>query len=68
MFQGGKSESMYLSMYDLAMDGMEEKLLVRTNVSHLLMLADWNGVRTSLKMDHLACFTPAMLALGALHR
>ncbi len=55
-------------MYDLAMDGMENKLLKRTNGSNLLMLSDWNGVRSMLKMDHLACFTPAMLALGALHR
>ena len=67
-WQGGKNENMYLSMYDTAMDGMEQKLLKRTKPSNLLMLSDWNGRTSTLKMDHLACFTPAMLALGALHR
>jgi hypothetical protein len=33
----------------------------------LRRLSDWTGFRNALKMDHLACFTPAMMALGALH-
>ncbi len=65
--QGGKTEGMFLDMYDAAMDGMEKYLLKRTNVTNLLMLSDWTGARNNLKMDHLACFVPGMLALGAWH-
>jgi hypothetical protein len=58
---------MYLEMYDQAMDGMEAKLFHRVSGSNMLLLSDLAGYRKKMKMDHLACFAPAMLALGALH-
>jgi mannosyl-oligosaccharide alpha-1,2-mannosidase len=68
--QGGKKEDMYLSMYMKAVKGMEALLLEHTTPSTLLMLVNIDGVggwKRVMKMDHLACFTPGMLALGALH-
>ena len=67
LVQGGKTEDMFLDMYDRAMDGMAARLLKRAGPARQLMLSDWTGYRSKLKMDHLACFTPGMLALGALH-
>lgn len=63
--QGGRSESMYRRMYDGAMAGMTGKLLKRSRPSNLLYVADWDGGGTVDKMDHLVCFVPGMLALGA---
>ena len=66
--QGGKTEPALLDMYVRAMDGMESKLLKRAGPSRRLMLSDLtSGGVNKLKMDHLACFVPGMLALGALH-
>lgn len=63
--QGGQKESMYREMYDKAMDGMDSLLLKTTTPSHLKYVADYDGSRTVDKMDHLVCFVPGMLALGA---
>jgi Glycosyl hydrolase family 47 len=63
--QGGRKESMYRRMYDAAMNGMTSKLLKRSRPSNLLYVADWDGGSTQDKMDHLVCFVPGMLALGA---
>ena len=63
--QGGKKEDLFLDMYDLAMDGLTSTLLQRSQPSNLLFIADADGQRLKLKMDHLACFAPGMLALGA---
>ncbi len=65
--QGGKREPMFLEMYDAAVDGMESLLLKRIQPSNRLMLSDWTDAAPKLKMEHLACFVPGMLALGALH-
>jgi hypothetical protein len=56
----------FLDMYARAIDGMHSKLLKRLE-SKLLVLSDWHPgrQRSVLKMDHLACFAPGMLALGA---
>jgi len=63
--QGGKKEGMYREMYDRAMDGMTNKLLKTTTPSNLMYVSDWDGNRNVHKMDHLVCFVPGMLALGA---
>lgn len=63
--QGGRAESMYRRMYDAAMQGMTTRLLKRSRPSSLLYVADWDGSNTADKMDHLVCFVPGMLALGA---
>jgi mannosyl-oligosaccharide alpha-1,2-mannosidase len=63
--QGGRAEPMYRRMYDAAMDGLDSVLLKRSKPSGLAYVADYDGVSTQDKMDHLVCFVPGMLALGA---
>jgi len=63
--QGGRKEGMYRRMYDAAMQGLTELLLKRSHPSKLAYVADWTGSSTEDKMDHLVCFVPGMLALGA---
>lgn len=63
--QGGRVEPMYRRLYDEAMEGMSRRMLKRSHPSNLLYVADWDGANTHDKMDHLVCFVPGMLALGA---
>ena len=63
--QSGRKEAMFRSMYDKAMNGMTDLLLKRSSPNKLLFVADYDGSRHDLKMDHLVCFVPGMLALGA---
>jgi len=63
--QGGRTEPMYREMYDNAMNGMTRKMLLRTTPSEMEYVAEWHGNGPVHKMDHLACFVPGMLALGA---
>jgi mannosyl-oligosaccharide alpha-1,2-mannosidase len=63
--QGGLEETRYRKMYDEAMEGMTGQLLKHSVPSGLAYVADWNGGGTDDKMDHLVCFVPGMLALGA---
>jgi mannosyl-oligosaccharide alpha-1,2-mannosidase len=63
--QGGKKEQWLRDMYDRAMDGAIEKLLMTSSPSGLAFLSDWNGRSNFRKMDHLVCFMPGLLALGA---
>lgn len=63
--QGGKKEAWLREMYDKAMDGVMSKLLMASNPSGLAFLSDWNGNSNVRKMDHLVCFMPGALALGA---
>jgi len=63
--QGGKTEGMYRKMFDESMNGMTELLLQESSPSKLQFVADWNGNSVVNKMDHLVCFVPGMLALGA---
>ena len=44
---------------------MARRLLKRSSPSGLAYVADWDGAATHDKMDHLVCFVPGMLALGA---
>jgi mannosyl-oligosaccharide alpha-1,2-mannosidase len=62
--QGGKKETKWRQMYDASMTGMTNLLLQRTTPSNLAYVADYDGSRVIHKMDHLACFLPALLALG----
>ena len=42
------------------------RLLKESKPSHLAFLSDWDtGGRNNLKMDHLVCFMPGTMALGA---
>ena len=37
----------------------------RSSPNELVYIADWSGAALIHKMDHLACFIPAMLAIGS---
>jgi len=63
--QGGKQETWLREMYDKAMDGVMTVLLKASDVSGLAFLSDWTGSSNIRKMDHLVCFMPGALALGA---
>ena len=57
--------SRHREMYDEAVDGIRSQLLKRSHPSNLLYVAELEGNRVSPKMDHLVCFLPGVLALGA---
>ena len=63
--QGGKKEQMYRDMYDKAMDGLHDLLILKTERNGLTFIAQKKGRTVSKEMDHLACFMAGSLALGA---
>ena len=63
--QGGKKETWLRDMYDRSIQGMIDKLLQTSSPSGLAYIADWNGHALEHKMDHLVCFMPGTMALGA---
>ncbi|XP_022236670.1 mannosyl-oligosaccharide 1,2-alpha-mannosidase IA-like, partial [Limulus polyphemus] len=62
--QSGGEDQQARQMYDEAIQGVEKKLL-QTSKSGLKYFADMRYGRLDHKMDHLACFSGGMLALGA---
>ena len=64
--QGGKTQALqkYRDLFDGAMRGMINVLVQRSS-SGLTYVAEWDRAGLVHKMDHLACFVPGMLALGA---
>ncbi|KAJ8599018.1 hypothetical protein CTAYLR_007691 [Chrysophaeum taylorii] len=62
--QGGRVETRLRETYDAAIDGMVRKLLQRSEPSGLAYVADLDGGLVK-KMDHLVCFLPGTMALGA---
>ena len=55
-------------MYNAAIAGVRKHLLAKSHPSHLTFIAelpDGIGGELSPKMDHLVCFMPGLLALGA---
>lgn len=66
--QTSRREDVYLSMYNDAMAGVKKRLVAKSHPSHLTFLGELPAGVTgeiSPKMDHLVCFAPGMLALGA---
>lgn len=63
--QGGRTEDLYRSMYDDAIQGMHDELLQVSSPSGLVFIADKNNGRLDTKMDHLVCFMGGLLAIGA---
>jgi mannosyl-oligosaccharide alpha-1,2-mannosidase len=63
--QTGRKDRRLRNMYDKAMDGMVSVLLKKSSPSNLLYVSDFDGSRNINKMDHLVCFLPGTLALGA---
>ncbi|KAF8543559.1 glycoside hydrolase [Trichophaea hybrida] len=66
--QTKKTEDVYKDMYNEAISGMKKHLIQKSHPSHLTYVAELPsgvGGKISPKMDHLVCFVPGMLALGA---
>ncbi|XP_076357633.1 mannosyl-oligosaccharide 1,2-alpha-mannosidase IA-like [Tachypleus tridentatus] len=62
--QSGGKDQQARQMYDEAIQGVEKKLL-QTSKGGLKYFADMRYERLEHKMDHLACFSGGMLALGS---
>jgi len=66
--QGNRKEIWLRDMYDTFVNGAIKYLLCRSSPSSLAYFGDWRvGSQRSggQKMDHLVCFMPGVLALGA---
>ncbi|KAM9082145.1 endoplasmic reticulum mannosyl-oligosaccharide 1,2-alpha-mannosidase-like [Megaptera novaeangliae] len=65
--QGGKKETQLLEDYLEAVEGIKKHLLHRSEPGKLTFVGELAHGRFSAKMDHLVCFLPGTLALGAHH-
>uniref|UniRef100_A0A8C0SE76 alpha-1,2-Mannosidase n=1 Tax=Canis lupus familiaris TaxID=9615 RepID=A0A8C0SE76_CANLF len=65
--QGGKQETQLLEDYLEAIEGIRRHLLRRSEPRKLTFVGELAHGRFSAKMDHLVCFLPGTLALGAHH-
>ena len=66
--QTSYQEPIYLDMWNQALAGVRKHLLVYSSPSHFTVLGERpNGLSSGLspKMDHLVCFMPGTIALGA---
>ncbi|KAK9793227.1 hypothetical protein WJX73_006594 [Symbiochloris irregularis] len=61
----GKTDDMYRAMWEAAMDDMIACLLFETSPNRLKYIANFDHGYVAHRFEHLACFIPAMLALGA---
>ncbi|KAL1606510.1 mannosyl-oligosaccharide alpha-1,2-mannosidase [Paraconiothyrium brasiliense] len=62
------SEPIYLEMWEEAMKGIQKHLIIATKHAKLSIVAELpNGIGGNLspKMDHLVCFLPGSVAVGA---
>ena len=60
-----RKEPYLRQMFDEAMVAIAKKLVQKSDPSGYVYIADWSGASLTHKMDHLACFAGAMLAVGA---
>lgn len=65
--QGGKNEKELLEDYLQAVEGIKKNLLRKTTPLGLTFAGELTHGQLSPKMDHLVCFLPGTLALGAHH-
>ncbi|KAK0140623.1 Endoplasmic reticulum mannosyl-oligosaccharide 1,2-alpha-mannosidase [Merluccius polli] len=65
--QGGKKEPQFLEDYLQAIEGVKKNLLQKSTPSGLTFVGELSHGQFSPKMDHLVCFLPGTLALGAHH-
>uniref|UniRef100_A0A665WCJ3 alpha-1,2-Mannosidase n=1 Tax=Echeneis naucrates TaxID=173247 RepID=A0A665WCJ3_ECHNA len=63
--QGGKTEDDLLEDYLQAVEGVKKHLVKQTGPSGLTFVGELSHNRFNAKMDHLVCFLPGTLALGA---
>ncbi|XP_014637476.1 PREDICTED: endoplasmic reticulum mannosyl-oligosaccharide 1,2-alpha-mannosidase-like [Ceratotherium simum simum] len=65
--QGGKKETQLREDYLEAVEGIKRHLLRKSEPGKLTFVGELAHGRFSPKMDHLVCFLPGTLALGAHH-
>ncbi|GAA6082506.1 mannosidase, alpha, class 1B, member 1b [Tachysurus ichikawai] len=65
--QGGKTETELFEDYMQAVEGIKKNLLKKSSPLGLTFVGELSHGRFSPKMDHLVCFLPGTLALGAHH-
>ncbi|XP_040180391.1 endoplasmic reticulum mannosyl-oligosaccharide 1,2-alpha-mannosidase isoform X2 [Rana temporaria] len=63
--QSGKKETTFLEDYMQAIEGVKKNLLRKSQPSGLTFVGELSHGHFSPKMDHLVCFLPGTLALGA---
>ncbi|XP_023147285.2 endoplasmic reticulum mannosyl-oligosaccharide 1,2-alpha-mannosidase isoform X3 [Amphiprion ocellaris] len=63
--QGGKTEDDLLEDYLQAIEGVKKHLVRKTGPNMLTFIGELSHNRFNAKMDHLVCFLPGTLALGA---
>ncbi|XP_038124163.1 endoplasmic reticulum mannosyl-oligosaccharide 1,2-alpha-mannosidase [Cyprinodon tularosa] len=63
--QGGKTEDDLLEDYLQAIEGVKKHLVRQTGPGRLTFVGELSHNRFNPKMDHLVCFLPGTLALGA---
>ena len=66
--QTSGQEPIYLDMWEQALAGIQKHLITTTkhsNLQYVAELPDGVGGRLSPKMDHLVCFLPGSIAIGA---
>ncbi|XP_071337940.1 mannosidase, alpha, class 1B, member 1b isoform X2 [Trachinotus anak] len=63
--QGGKKENQLLEDYLQAIEGVKKNLLQTSSPNGLTFVGEVSHGQFSPKMDHLVCFLPGTLALGA---
>ncbi|XP_068104857.1 endoplasmic reticulum mannosyl-oligosaccharide 1,2-alpha-mannosidase isoform X2 [Hyperolius riggenbachi] len=63
--QSGKKEAMFLEDYMQAIEGVKTHLLRKSQPNGLSFVGELSHGHFSPKMDHLVCFLPGTLALGA---
>ncbi|XP_007557827.1 endoplasmic reticulum mannosyl-oligosaccharide 1,2-alpha-mannosidase-like [Poecilia formosa] len=63
--QGGKKENQLLEDYLQAIEGVKKNLLQKSSPNGLVFVGELSHGQFSPKMDHLVCFLPGTLALGA---
>ncbi|XP_051893013.1 endoplasmic reticulum mannosyl-oligosaccharide 1,2-alpha-mannosidase-like isoform X1 [Pristis pectinata] len=65
--QGGRREADLLEDYLQAIEGVKKNLIRKSEPNKLTFVGELSHNQFSPKMDHLVCFLPGTLALGAHH-
>ncbi|XP_076021220.1 mannosidase, alpha, class 1B, member 1b isoform X2 [Genypterus blacodes] len=63
--QGGKKENQFVEDYLQAIEGVKKNMLQKSSPNGLTFVGELSHGQFSPKMDHLVCFLPGTLALGA---
>ncbi|XP_035021719.1 mannosidase, alpha, class 1B, member 1b [Hippoglossus stenolepis] len=63
--QGGKKDNQLLEDYLQAIEGIKKNMLQKSSPNGLTFVGEVSHGQFSTKMDHLVCFLPGTLALGA---